>query len=152
MPVTINISGRSGTASDFIGGLCSERLVFIGDNLTLPAKVALLDLDGTTLADADLQQNDTGAVYADLSTDTQQVADRYRYQPTDTLNRATLFIGDDTNLQAVIPVTVKKNWLDDSAAHPPAPIPDYWTAEQTRAAIDEAIADHNASATARRGT
>ena len=142
--ITVTISGRSGTASDFIGGLCSERLVFTGDPLTLPAKVALLDLDGTTLAAADLQANDSGAVIANLSTDTQQIADRYRYQPTDTLNRATLFIGDDTTLQAVIPVSVKKNWLDDSAAHPPAPLPAYWTSEQTKAAIDEAIADHNA--------
>ena len=144
MPITITIAGRSGTASDFIGGLCSERLAFTGDPLTLPAKVALLDLDGTTLAAAELQADDSGAVTADLSTDTQQIADRYRYQPTDTLNRATLFIGDDSTIQAVIPIHLKKNWLDDSAAHPPAPIPDYWTREQTRAAIDEAIADHNA--------
>lgn len=126
-PIIVTISGRSGTASDFIGGLCSERLVFIGDALTLPAKVALIDLDGTTLAAADLQSNDTGAVFADLSTDTQQVADRYRYQPPDTLNRATLFIGDDTSLQAVIEVQIKKNWLDDSAYHPPVPAERYPT-------------------------
>ena len=148
MPITITIAGRSGTASDFIGGLCSERLVFTGDPLTLPAKVALLDLDGTTLAIADLQTDDTGATFADLSTDTQQVADRYRFQPTNALNPATLFIGDDTTLQAVIPVSVKKNWLDDSATHPPAPIDHYWTDAQTKAAIDEAIAKHNASASA----
>ena len=119
MPITISITGRSGTISDFIGGLCSEKLIFIGESLTLPAKVALIDLDGTTLAAADLQSNDTGAVFANLSTDTQQVADRYRYQPPDTLNRATLFVGDDTTLQAVIEVQVKKNWLDDTAYHPP---------------------------------
>ena len=119
MPITISITGRSGTISDFIGGLCSEKLIFIGESLTLPAKVALIDLDGTTLAAADLQSDDTGAVFANLSTDTQQVADRYRYQPPDTLNRATLFVGDDTTLQAVIEVQVKKNWLDDTAYHPP---------------------------------
>lgn len=139
MPITISITGRSGTISDFIGGLCSEKLIFTGDALTLPAKVALLDLDGTPLAAADLQSNDSGAITADLSTDTQQIADRYRYQPTDTLNRATLFIGDDNTIQAVIEVQVKKNWLDDSAYHPPAPLPEYWTAEQVQAAIEAAV-------------
>ena len=138
MPITITIAGRSGTASDFIGGLCSEHLVFAGDPLTLPAKVALLDLDGTTLAAADLQANDSGAVTADLSTDTQQIADRYRYQPTDTLNRATLFIGDDATLQAVIPVSVKKNWLDDSAVHPPAPAERYPTIAELEKWLKEA--------------
>lgn len=125
---------RTGMASGYLGGLTKEAYRFEGRDVPDGAKVALLTPDGRTLAAATVQG---GA--AEVDTDTQEVADLLRYQPVGAEAQVHIAIGDSDNILAIIPAKMRKNWLDDSAVHPPAPLPDYWTAKQTREAIDEAL-------------
>ena len=137
--ITLTLTGREGCASTFVAGLAKETLTLAGDLPALPAKLILFALDGTTLAVADLQADaETGAISATLDTDTQEVADVLRHQPLDATTPAVILIGDADAIQARVPVRLRKNWLDDNAAHPPAPEAKYWTIEETQAAIAEA--------------
>lgn len=137
--ITLTLTGREGCASTFVAGLAKETITLAGDLPALPAKLILFALDGTTLAVADLQADaETGAISATLDTDTQEIADVLRHQPLDSTTPAVILIGDADAIQARVPVRLRKNWLDDNAAHPPAPAAKYWTTEETQAAIAEA--------------
>lgn len=140
--LTLNRATRSGRLDRaYLGGLTTEQIVVKWDDgAALPEGTKLALYQGDTLcAAADLDAS--GA--CELSTDTQEIADAFQGLPVDYALNFRIFLGDADNLLAIVPAQVKKNWLD-GGSHPPAPIPAYWTREQTRAAIDEAIADHNA--------
>ena len=125
---------RTGTASGYVGGLALETYQFKGRDVPDGTRVALLTPDGRTLAAATVQG---GA--AEVDTDTQEVADLLRYQPVGAEAQVHIAIGDEDSILAIVPAKMRKNWLDDSVVHPPAPLPDYWTSEQTRDAIAEAL-------------
>lgn len=134
--LTLSRATRSGRIDRaYLGGLTVEKIVVKwddGEALPEGTKLALYQ-DETLCAAADL--DDTGT--ATLSTDTQEIADAFQGLPVDYALNFRVFVGDDDNLLGIVPVKVKKNWLD-GGSHPPAPLPPYWTAEETRAAIDEA--------------
>lgn len=125
---------RLGSASSYLGGLTLETYQFKGRDIPDGTRVALLTPDGRTLAAATVQG---GA--AEVDTDTQEVADLLRYLPVGAEAQIHIAIGDEDNILAIIPAKMRKNWLDDSAVRPPAPLPDYWTSAQTRDAIAEAL-------------
>lgn len=126
-------SGRIDRA--YLGGLTVEQIVVKWDDgEALPEGTKLALYQGETLcAAADLD----AAGAATLSTGTQEIADAFQGLPVDYALNFRIFIGDDDSILAIVPVKVKKNWLD-GGSHPPAPIATYWTREQTQAAIAEA--------------
>lgn len=128
-------SERTGRASGYVGGLTLETYQFKGRDIPDGTRVALLTKDGKTLA-----ASTTSGDSAEVSTDTQEVADLLRYQPLGTEAQVFVMLGDEDNILAIIPAKMRKNWLDDSAVHPPAPLPNYWTSEQVQTAISAAIA------------
>lgn len=133
--VTLTLNAdRTGRASGYLGGLTAERYLLDGREVPDGTRLALLTPDGRALAAATV----TDAA-AEVSTDTQEVADLLRYQPVGAEAEVYVAIGDHDNLLAIVPARLRKNWLDDSAIRPPAPLPEYWTAEQTKAAIAEAL-------------
>ncbi len=144
--LTLNRAMRSGRFDRaYLGGLVSEALVIKwddGEAVPKSTQVALY-LDETLCAAAETDETGT----ATLNTDTQEIAEAFEGLPVDYALTFTLYVGDEDNILAIVPARVKKNWLD-GGSHPPAPIASYWTREQTKAAIDEAIAKHNAESTA----
>ena len=139
--LTLNRATRSGRFDRaYLGGLTTEAIVAKwddGEALPEGTKVALFFGD-VLCATASLT---VGA--CELNTDTQELADAFAGLPVDYPLSFRLCFGDEDNILAIVQTVVKKNWLD-GGIHPPVPIDQYWTREQTRAAIDEAIADHNA--------
>ena len=129
---------RAGTVSGYLGGLTREIYRIAGRSIPGGARLAVLTPYGKTLAAAEIETDDQGP-FAEVSTDTQEVADLLRYQPVGAEAQVHIAIGDEDSILAIVPAKMRKNWLDDSAVHPPAPLPDYWTSEQTRAAIGEAL-------------
>lgn len=127
--VTLN-ADRTGRASGYLGGLTKEAYVLVGD-VPNGATLALLTPDGRTLAVAEVTGN-----RAEVDTDTQEVADLLRYQPVGAEAQVHIAIGSPDDLVAIVPATMRKNWLDDANVHPPVPLTQYWTAEQTKAALD----------------
>lgn len=135
--LTLSRTTRSGRFDRaYLGGLTTEAIVVKWDDgEALPEGTKLALYQGETLcAAADL--DDTGT--ATISTDTQEIADAFQGLPVDYALNFRVFVGDDDNLLGIVPVKVKKNWLD-GGSHPPAPLPPYWTAEETRAAIEAAV-------------
>ena len=129
---------RTGTVSGYLGGLTTEIYRIEGREVPDGTRLALLTPEGLTLASSEIEVGDDGA-QAEVATDTQEVADLLRYQPVGAEASVHIAIGDEDNILAIIPAKMRKNWLDDSAVHPPAPLPDYWTSEQVKTAIAEAL-------------
>lgn len=117
---------RSGTVCGYLGGLTVERYLFRGRDVPGGAKVALLTPDGRTLAAATVANGEDGPA-AEVSTDTQEVADLLRWQPVGAEAEVYVTLGDSDNLLAIVPAKLRKNWLDDEATHPPAPANRYPT-------------------------
>ena len=147
---TINLTLSKATRSGrfdraYLGGLVSEALIVKWDDGEAVPKGTQVGLYlGETLC-ASAETDETGT--ATLNTDTQELSEAFEGLPVDYTLTFTLFVGDDDTILAIVPARVKKNWLD-GGSHPPAPIPAYWTREQTQAAIAEAIAKHNAASDA----
>lgn len=125
-------SGRIDRA--YLGGLTTEAIVVKWDDgETLPEGTQLALYLGETLC-ASAETDETGT--ATLNTDTQELAEAFDGLPVDYALSFRLFLGDADTILAIVPAQVKKNWLDDAASHPPAPLPEYWTKAEVQAAID----------------
>ena len=140
--ITITLAPCPGVDKPF-AAVTKETVALVGADVPDGLQLALFDGSGTCLAVADIKD-----AQAELDLDTQQAVDATTPVGPGEAVTAWLVVGDKDTHIATLPCRLVRNWLDDTAYHPPAPIPNYWTSEQTRAAIDEAIAKHNASASA----
>lgn len=120
-----------------------ETVAFAGVEVADGLQAGLFDGAGTCLAIGTVQG---GQVELDL--DTQEAVDAASVAGPGEAVTAWLMVGDGDTHIATVRCALLRNLIDDAAFHPPAPIPAYWTKEQTKAAIDEAIAKHNAESTA----
>lgn len=110
-----------------------ETVVFSGVKVPDGLQVALFDGSGTCLAVADVQD-----AQAELDLDTQEAVDATEpVGPGEAVSVWLVVGGKDTHI-ATVPCLLIRNLICDAAYHPPAPLPEYWTREQTKSAIDEA--------------
>lgn len=144
--VTIN-ADRTGSVSGYLGGLTKEVYRLNGP-IADGVKAVLLTPDGRTLAVSDAAVG--GAV--EMDTDTQEVADLLRYQPVGAEAAVHIAIGSPDDLVAIVPATLRKNWLDDEATHPPVPAARYPTKAELEAWLaaadatrEETVAAKNAA-------
>lgn len=123
---------RVGRASGYLGGLTVERYTFTGATLPAGTRLAILTRAGVTIAAAEIAEGNAATV----DTNTQEVADLLRYQPLGACESVYIALGDADNILALIPATMRKNWLDDEATHPPVPANRY----PTKTELDEWLA------------
>ena len=135
--ITLDPQKRTGTASGPLVALQDNALTLTGADLPAGAEVALLTKGGIVLAAATTADAEG---HATLPCATRQVADATRNLPLGQAFPAFLAVGLPDGLVAALPIDLLPNKLPALAAHPPAPLPAYWTAEQTQAAIAEAVA------------
>lgn len=132
---------RVGRASGYIGGLTVERYTFTGATIPAGTRLAILTRAGVTIAAAEITEGNAATV----DTNTQEVADLLRYQPLGACESVYIALGNADTIIALIPAVMRKNWLDDEATHPPAPVNRY----PTKAELDQWLArfDERAAAT-----
>lgn len=131
---------RVGRASGYLGGLTVERYTFTGATLPAGTRLAILTRAGVTIAAAEITEGNAATV----DTNTQEVADLLRYQPLGACESVYIALGDADTIIALIPAVMRKNWLDDEATHPPAPVNRY----PTKTELDEWLARFDERATA----
>lgn len=133
---------RVGRASGYIGGLTVERYTFTGATIPAGTRLAILTRAGVTIAAAEITEGNAATV----DTNTQEVADLLRYQPLGACESVYIALGNADTIIALIPAVMRKNWLDDEATHPPAPVNRY----PTKAELDQWLArfDERAASTA----
>lgn len=133
---------RVGRASGYIGGLTVERYTFTGATIPAGTRLAILTRAGVTIAAAEITEGNAATV----DTNTQEVADLLRYQPLGACESVYIALGNADNILAIIPATMRKNWLDDEATHPPVPANRY----PTKTELDQWLArfDDRAAQTA----
>lgn len=131
---------RVGRASGYIGGLTVERYTFTGATLPAGTRLAILTRAGVTIAAGEIAEGNAATV----DTNTQEVADLLRYQPLGACESVYITLGNADTIIALIPATMRKNWLDDEATHPPVPANRY----PTKTELDEWLARFDASAAA----
>lgn len=110
-----------------------ETVAFAGADVPDGLQVALFDGSGTCLAIGDVAEGK-----AELDLDTQEAVDATMPVGPGEAVSVWLVVGDKDTHIATVPCLLIRNLIDDAASHPPAPLPPYWTAEETRAAIEEA--------------
>lgn len=137
--ITITLAPCPGVDKPF-AAVTKETVALVGADVPDGLQLALFDGSGTCLAVADIKD-----AQAKLDLDTQQAVDATTPAAPGEAVTAWIIIGDKETHIATLPCKLIRNWLNDTAYHPPAPIPAYWTDEQTKAAIDAAIAKHNAA-------
>ena len=123
---------RVGRASGYIGGLTVERYTFTGATIPAGTRLAILTRAGVTIAAAEIAEGNA----AEVDTNTQEVADLLRYQPLGACESVYIALGNADTIIALIPAVMRKNWLDDEATHPPAPVNRY----PTKAELDQWLA------------
>ena len=123
---------RVGRASGYIGGLTVERYTFTGATIPAGTRLAILTRAGVTIAAAEITEGNA----AEVDTNTQEVADLLRYQPLGACESVYIALGNADTIIALIPAVMRKNWLDDEATHPPAPVNRY----PTKAELDQWLA------------
>ena len=131
---------RVGRASGYLGGLTVERYTFTGATIPAGTRLAILTRAGGLIAAATIAEGNA----AEVDTNTQEVADLLRYQPLGACESVYIALGDADNILAIIPATMRKNWLDDEATHPPVPANRY----PTKTELDEWLARFDERATA----
>ena len=134
--VTIDTRTRSGRADGPLVALQDNALRITGADLPAGARVVLADPDGRTLAAA-TTADDQGNATLDCAT--QEAAAAVFGRRLDQRVQAFLLVGDDAALFATVPLALLPNALPPIGTLPPAPLPPYWTAEETRAAIEAAV-------------
>lgn len=134
--VTIDTRTRSGRADGPLVALQDNALRITGADLPAGARVVLADPDGRTLAAA-TTADDQGNATLDCAT--QEAATTVSGRRVDQRVQAFLLVGDDAALFATVPLALLPNALPPIGTLPPAPLPPYWTAEETRAAIEAAV-------------
>lgn len=120
---------RVGRASGYLGGLTIERYTFTGATLPEGTRLAILTRAGVTIAAAEIAEGNA----AEVDTNTQEVADLLRYQPLGACESVYIALGNADTIIALIPATMRKNWLDDEATHPPVPANRYPTKTELEA-------------------
>ena len=135
--VTLDPQKRTGTASGPLVALQDNPLALTGADLPAGAEVALLTKGGIVLAAATTADAEG---HATLPCATRQVADATRNLPLGQSFPAFLAVGLPDGLVAALPIDLLPNKLPALAALPPAPLPAYWTADQTKVAIAGAVA------------
>lgn len=133
--VTLDPQKRGGSASGPLVALQDNPLALSGADVPQGAEVALLTKGGIVLAAATTADAEG---HVTLPCATRQVADATRNLPLGRSLAVHLLVSDGAGLLAAVPLELLPNKLPALAALPPAPLPSYWTAEQTRAAIAEA--------------
>ena len=123
---------RVGRASGYLGGLTVERYTFTGATIPAGTRLAILTRAGVTIAAAEIAEGNAATV----DTNTQEVADLLRYQPLGACESVYIALGNADTIIALIPAVMRKNWLDDEATHPPAPVNRY----PTKAELDQWLA------------
>lgn len=123
---------RVGRASGYLGGLTIERYTFTGATIPAGTRLAILTRAGVTIAAAEIAEGNAATV----DTNTQEVADLLRYQPLGACESVYISLGNADTIIALIPAVMRKNWLDDEATHPPAPVNRY----PTKAELDQWLA------------
>lgn len=131
--ITVTLAPRPGVDKPF-AAVTTETVALTGADVADGLQVALFDGAGTCLAVADIKD-----AQATLDLDTQEAVDATAPVGPGEAVTAWLVVGDKDTHVATIPCKLIRNWLDDTAYHPPAPLPPYWTAEETRAAIEAAV-------------
>lgn len=134
--VSIDTRTRSGRADGPLVALQDNALRITGADLPAGARVVLADPDGRTLAAA-TTADDQGNATLDCAT--QEAAAAVSGRRLDQRVQAFLLVGDDAALFATVPLALLPNALPPIGTLPPAPLPPYWTAEETRAAIEAAV-------------
>lgn len=134
--VTIDTRTRSGRADGPLVALQDNALRLTGVELPAGARVVLADPDGRILAAAETADADGNAL---LPCATQEAAAAVAGRRLDQRVQAFLLVGDDAALFATVPIALLPNALPPIGTLPPAPLPPYWTAEETRAAIEAAV-------------
>lgn len=134
--ITLDPQKRTGAADGPLVALQDNALALTGAALPAGAEVALLTKGGIVLAAATTADAEG---HATLPCATRQVADATRNLPLGQAFPAFLAVGTPDGLVAALPIDLLPNKLPALAALPPAPLPAYWTAEQTQAAIAEAV-------------
>lgn len=129
--IEISLSPCLSVSKPFAAG-AKEQVSFVGAVVAEGMQIALYDSAGTVLALADVA---SGGATLDL--DTQEAFDALDGVPVGGTVPVWCIVGDADTHIATLPARLILNALDTNA-HPPAPLPAYWTAEQTRAAIEEA--------------
>lgn len=133
---------RVGRASGYLGGLTIERYTFTGATIPAGTRLAILTRAGVTIAAAEIAEGNAATV----DTNTQEVADLLRYQPLGACESVYIALGNADTIIALIPATMRKNWLDDEATRPPVPANRYPTKTELEAWL--ARFDERAAATA----
>lgn len=134
--VSIDTRTRSGRADGPLVALQDNALRITGADLPAGARVVLADPDGRILAAA-TTADDQGNATLDCAT--QEAAAAVSGRRLDQRVQAFLLVGDDAALFATVPLALLPNALPPIGTLPPAPLPPYWTAEETRAAIEAAV-------------
>lgn len=136
--ITVSIDTRthSGRADGPLVALQDNPLRLTGVELPEGARVVLADPDGRILAAAETADADGNAL---LPCATQEAAAAVAGRRLDQRVQVFLLVGDDAALFATVPIALLPNALPPIGTLPPAPLPPYWTAEETRAAIEAAV-------------
>ena len=135
--ITLDPQKRTGAADGPLVALQDNALTLTGADLPAGAEVALLTKGGIVLAAATTADAEG---HATLPCATRQVADATRNLPLGQAFPAFLAVGLPDGLVAALPIDLLPNKLPALAALPPAPLPAYWTADQTKVAIAGAVA------------
>ena len=135
--VTLDARTRSGSADGPFVALQDNPLRLAGAEVAAGSHVTLVDPDGRILADA---ATDDAQGSATLPCATQPIADATRGRRVDQRLRCFLLVGGGPNLVATVAVDLMPNAFRAESVYPPAPLPEYLTAEETRAAIAAAVA------------
>lgn len=134
--VSIDTRTRSGRADGPLVALQDNALRLTGADLPQGARVVLADPDGRILAATTTADADGNAI---LPCATQEAAAAVAGRRLDQRVQAFLLVGDDAALFATVPIALLPNALPPIGTLPPAPLPPYWTIDETRAAIEAAV-------------
>ena len=130
--ITVTLAPCQSVSAPFAAG-AKEQVALVGQDLPAGTQIGLFDGAGTCLAVADVKDGE-----ATLDLDTQEAMDALSGVAIGETATVWAIVGDKDTHIATIRARLLLNYLDTSA-HPPAPLPAYWTAEQTQAAIAEAV-------------
>lgn len=128
--ITITLAPCPGVDKPF-AAVTKETVAFSGADVPDGLQAALFDGAGTCLAIGDVAGGK-----AELDLDTQEAVDATAPVGPGEAVSVWLVVGDKDTHVATIPCKLIRNLIDDSAYHPPAPLPEYWTKEEVQAAID----------------
>lgn len=135
LAVKLDPQSRGGSASGPLVALQDNPLALSGADLPQGADVALVTPSGILLAACETEDAEG---HATLPLATREVADATRALPLGRSLAVHLLVSDGAGLLAAVPLELLPNKLPALAALPTAPVPAYWTAEQVKAAIEEA--------------